>query len=72
VNSSKRRRSQRLILSVPIIVSGESVTGHFNEQKTNQIELVILVGENKARVENWQIVGTVTTTPSTTLTSGSR
>ncbi len=29
-------------------------------QKKNQIELVILVGEDKARVENWQIVGTVT------------
>jgi hypothetical protein len=32
VITSKRRRSQRLILSVPIIVSGESVTGHFNER----------------------------------------
>ena len=30
--TTRRRRSQRLILNVPIVVSGESSTGHFSEE----------------------------------------
>ena len=57
--------------SCHVLEKGKVYRGREN-QKQNQIELVILVGEDKARVENWQIVGTVTTTPSPTVTSGSK
>jgi hypothetical protein len=42
--------------------SGTVFHGRQNDKK-NQIELVILVGEDKARIEAWQIVGTVQMTP---------
>ena len=46
-----------------VLEKGQVYRGRENEKK-NRLELVILVGEDKARVENWQIVGTVNTTPS--------
>ena len=54
-----------------VLEKGKVYRGREN-QKKNQIELVILVGEDQARVENWRIVGTVNTTASPTLTSGSK
>ncbi len=42
--------------------SGKVFRGRENDKK-NALELVILVGEDKARIETWQIVGTVQITP---------
>jgi hypothetical protein len=41
---------------------GKLLRGREN-QKKNQIELVVPEGEDKARVENWEIIGTVNMTP---------
>lgn len=41
-----------------LLESGKVYRGREN-QKKHQIEIVIVVGEDKARIENWQIVGTV-------------
>jgi hypothetical protein len=49
--------------SCNVLENGKVYRGREN-QKKNQIELVILVGEDKARVENWRIVGIVNTTRS--------
>lgn len=57
--------------SCHVLENGKVYRGREN-QKKNQIELVIPVGEDKARVEDWQIVGTVTTAASPTVTSGSK
>jgi len=57
--------------SCHVLEKGKVYRGREN-QKKNRIELVILVGEDKARIENWQIVGTVNTAPSSTLTSGAK
>ena len=57
--------------SCHVLEKGKVYRGRENQRK-KQIELVILVGEDKARIENWQIVGTVNTTPSPTLTSGAK
>jgi hypothetical protein len=57
--------------SCHVLENGKVYRGREN-RKRNRIELVILVGEDKARVENWQIVGIVNTTPSATLTSDSK
>jgi hypothetical protein len=57
--------------SCHVLENGKVYRGREN-QKKNQIELVILIGEDKARIENWQIVGTVNTTSNSTLTSGSK
>jgi hypothetical protein len=43
--------------------SGKVYRGRVN-QKKNEIELVIPVGTDKARVEEWQIIGTVDINPS--------
>jgi hypothetical protein len=51
--------------SCHVLENGKVYRGREN-QKKNQIELVILVGQDKARIENWQIVGTVNNTPSPT------
>ena len=51
--------------SCQVLEDGKVYRGREN-QKKNQIELVILVGQDKARIENWQIVGTVNNTPSPT------
>ncbi len=56
--------------SCHVLENGKVYRGRQN-QKQNQIELVILVGQDKARIENWQIVGTVNNTPSPTPPSGS-
>jgi hypothetical protein len=42
--------------------SGKVFRGRENDKK-NAIDLVILVGEDKARIETWQIIGTVEITP---------
>jgi hypothetical protein len=41
-----------------VLDSGKTYRGRVNEKK-NEIELVILIGTDKARVEDWQIDGTV-------------
>lgn len=46
-----------------LLENGKIYRGREN-QKENRIEIVILVGQDKARIENWQIVGTVNNTPS--------
>ncbi len=56
--------------SCHVLENGKVYRGRQN-QKQNQIELVILVGEDKARIENWQIVGTVNYAPSPAPASGS-
>jgi hypothetical protein len=56
--------------SCHMLENGKTYRGREN-QKKNRIELVILVGENKARIENWQIVGTVTKPSTLTRTPGS-
>ena len=56
--------------SCHVLENGKVYRGRQN-QKKNKIELVILVGQDKARIENWQIVGTVNNTPSPTPPSGS-
>ena len=56
--------------SCRVLENGKVYRGRENQRK-NQIELVILVGQDKARIENWQIVGTVNNTPSPTPPSGS-
>ena len=45
-----------------VLDNGKMYRGRQNPKK-NAIELVIPVGETKARVEDWQIVGTVNTSP---------
>jgi hypothetical protein len=42
--------------------SGKVFRGRRNEKK-NQIELVILVDEGRARLQDWQIIGTVNISP---------
>lgn len=49
--------------SCHVLDSGKIYRGRQN-QKKNEIELVIPVGEDKARVEDWQIIGTVNVNPS--------
>jgi hypothetical protein len=49
--------------SCHVLDSGKIYQGRQNDKK-NEIELVIPVGEDKARVENWRIIGTVKTNPS--------
>ncbi len=41
-----------------VLDSGKTYRGRVNEKK-NEIELVVLTGTDKARVEDWQIDGTV-------------
>jgi hypothetical protein len=48
--------------SCHILDSGKVYRGRKNERK-NEIELVIPVGEDKARVEDWQIIGIVNINP---------
>ena len=48
--------------SCHVLDSGKVYRGRQN-QKKNEIELVILVGQDKARVEDWQIIGTVENSP---------
>ena len=45
-----------------VLDTGKVYRGRLNDKK-NEIELVILVGTDKARVEDWQIIGTVDITP---------
>jgi len=52
-----------------LLENGKVYRGREN-QKENRIEIVILVGRDKARIENWQIVGTVNNTPSSDPPSG--
>jgi hypothetical protein len=49
--------------SCHVLDSGKIYRGRQN-QKKNEIELVIPVGEDKARAEDWQIIGTVNVNPS--------
>ena len=49
--------------SCHVLDSGKVYNGRRNEKK-NQIELVIPVGQDKARVEGWQINAIVHTNPS--------
>lgn len=46
------------------LVKGKVYRGREN-QKKNEIELVITVGGKKARVEDWQLIGTADISPST-------
>ena len=57
--------------SCHLLESGKMYRGRENEKK-NRIELVILVGEDRARIENWEIVGIVKNNPSPTPVSDSR
>ncbi len=50
--------SRKRMGSCPVVPSGKVFNGRQNGEK-NAVELVILVGENKARVETWHIDGTV-------------
>src|SRR5579863_8802140 len=50
--------SRTRIGSCSVLPSGKVYNGRKNEEK-NEVELVIPVGENKARVENWHITATV-------------
>src|ERR1700691_4803827 len=54
--------------SCQILDNGKVFHGRLN-QKKNEIELVIPEEKDKARVEEWQIVGTVDITPSANPTS---
>jgi len=49
--------SRKRIGSCPVLPDGKVYNGRQNEGK-NTIELVILVGENRARVESWHIDAT--------------
>jgi len=49
--------------SCQVLDKGEVFRGRRNEKK-NEIELVITVGKDKARVEDWQITSIVDITPS--------
>jgi len=49
--------SRKRIGSCHVLPSGKVYNGRQNDDK-NAIELVILVGENRARVESWHIDGT--------------
>jgi hypothetical protein len=49
--------SRKRIGSCPVVPSGQVFNGRQNDQK-NAVELVILVGETKARIESWHIDGT--------------
>ena len=53
INVSRTRIGSR-----PVVPDGKIFNGRQNAEK-NAIELVILVGENKARIETWHIDGTV-------------
>jgi hypothetical protein len=48
--------------SCHVLATGEVYHGREN-QKKNEVELVIPVGAEKARVERWQINGIVSTSP---------
>jgi hypothetical protein len=48
--------------SCQLLATGQEYRGRENDKK-NQIELVVPVGDSKARVENWQITGTVDAAP---------
>ena len=48
--------------SCHVLDSGKVYRGRENEKK-NEIELVIPIGEDKARVEDWQIIGIVNVNP---------
>lgn len=50
--------SKKSIGSCSVLPSGKVYNGRQNGEK-NAIELVILVGESKARIESWHIDGTV-------------
>jgi hypothetical protein len=50
--------SRKRIGSCPVLPSGTVYNGRQNEKK-NSVELVIPVGENKARVESWHIDATI-------------
>jgi hypothetical protein len=50
--------SRKRIGSCAVLVSGQVYNGRQNEEK-NAVELVIPVGENRARIESWHIDGTV-------------
>jgi hypothetical protein len=54
--------------SCQILDNGKVFHGRLN-QKKNEIELVIPADKDKARVEEWEIVGTVDITPSANPTS---
>jgi hypothetical protein len=49
--------SRKRIGSCPVMPSGKVFNGRLNGEK-NAVELVIPVGESKARVESWHIDGT--------------
>jgi hypothetical protein len=51
--------------SCHVLENGKVYRGRENQAK-DQIELVILVGKDKARIETWKIVGTVNNTPAPT------
>lgn len=51
--------SRKTIGSCHVLDSGKVFRGRQNQRK-NEIELVVPVGEDKARVEDWRITGTVT------------
>jgi hypothetical protein len=50
--------SRKSFGSCSVLPSGKVYNGRQNGEK-NAVELVIPVGENKARVESWHIDGTV-------------
>ena len=50
--------SRKRIGSCPVLPSGKVYNGRQNGEK-NAVELVIPVGENRARVESWHIDATV-------------
>ena len=50
--------------SCGLLVNGKVYRGRENQRK-NRIEIVIPVGADKARIENWQIVGIVNNPPGT-------
>lgn len=50
--------SRKRIGSCPDVPAGKVYNGRQNDKK-NALELVILVGETKARIETWHIDGTV-------------
>lgn len=54
--------SRKAVGSCQPLDSGKVYRGREN-QKKNEIEIVVPVGDTKARVENWQINGIVNTTP---------
>lgn len=48
--------------SCQLLVKGMVYRGRQNDKK-NQIELVIPIGDTKAKIDTWQIIGTVELTP---------